>query len=139
MARILIVDDQKSPIVVASMLFPLNNLQGDAKSEQIAAGLDFKEDVDVWAQTVDKGLEAIHDGHWNIMCLDHDMGTKNGTVITQFLSQNPDHLPDEVYFISMNPVGKQRMINDLLHFYSLREEIRGEFGNVTKLYARNNA
>ena len=134
MSRILIIDDEKSPKVVGMMIYPLVGLEGDAKSEQIGNAMDFADDVDTWAKNVKDGLEAIIDGgHWNVMCLDHDMGARVGTEITSFLHQNPQYLPDEVYLISMNPVGKQNMFNDLRYHYAIRQDIRGEFGSVTRL------
>lgn len=134
MARILIIDDEKSPKVVATMLYPLDGLTGDAKSEQIGNCMDFADDVDVWARSVKDGLEALIDGgQWDTVCLDHDMGDRVGTEITQFLHLNPQYLPKEVYLISMNPVGKQNMFNDLRYHYTIREDIKGGFGNVIRL------
>jgi CheY-like chemotaxis protein len=65
------------------------------------------------ARTFEDGLQALeHEGPWDLLLLDHDLGQedgKDGTGIMNWLEQNTQFIPKEIKIVSSNPVGKARM------------------------------
>lgn len=64
------------------------------------------------AKTFEAGLEALKDGHWDVLYLDHDLGQpepKNGYRILCWLEENPEFLPRQIVLVTSNPVGRQKM------------------------------
>lgn len=63
------------------------------------------------------GIKELQFGApWDILLLDHDLGTYNvdgkelnGTHIMDFLEANPDLLPKKIVLVTSNPVGRKNM------------------------------
>jgi CheY-like chemotaxis protein len=94
--KVLLIDDQRTPVLIKS--------QYDIQVTSVAT--DYNE-----------GIRALkEDGPFDLLLLDHDLGSYNedgremtGTDIMQFLLENPIYLPIDIYVVSANPVGAQRM------------------------------
>jgi hypothetical protein len=73
--------------------------------------------ADVVARTFDEGIDALkHDYPFTTLYLDHDLASydedgkeKTGYDIMCFLEQNPEYLPEKIYCVSSNPVGRQKI------------------------------
>lgn len=65
------------------------------------------------ARTFEEGIECLKNKFWDILYLDHDLGTedhgKTGYDIMCFLEENPQYLPGTINIISLNGSGIQRM------------------------------
>jgi hypothetical protein len=77
--------------------------------------IDDKRDIDATrvCRTYYDGLAALkHEGPWDILYLDHDLGEKDGrdgTGIMNWLEANPQYMPKQIKVVSSNPVGAARM------------------------------
>lgn len=77
--------------------------------------------ANVLARTYQDGINALkYLGPWDELYLDHDLGaiesqfTDSGIELTgyhicEFLEANPEYRPKEVFIVSSNPSGRQRM------------------------------
>lgn len=64
------------------------------------------------ARTFEQGIEALKEGNWDILYLDHDLGQpepKNGYKIMCWLEEHPEFLPKKIILVTSNPVGRQKM------------------------------
>jgi len=69
--------------------------------------------ADVVARTYDAGVEALKDGFYDILYLDHDLGdpdpAKTGYGIICFIEANPQYKPGKIQLVTSNPVGRKNM------------------------------
>ena len=89
----------------------------DNKTRQRA----FKQKFIGWSVTiVEKAEEAISlltENRYDYLCLDHDLGEQEnvpsgpgtGYEVADWLSKNPDRMPDNVIIHSYNPAGRENM------------------------------
>ncbi len=65
------------------------------------------------ARTFSEGIQALQEGPWDLLLLDHDLGDPDprhtGYDVLCWLEQSPQFLPQEIQLITMNPVGRQKM------------------------------
>lgn len=65
------------------------------------------------ARTFESGLEALKEGGWDELYIDHDLGTtdpqKTGYDLMCWLEQNPSFVPKKIRCISANAVGAARI------------------------------
>lgn len=62
------------------------------------------------AKTYAEGLLALAETQWDVLYIDHDLGTdKTGYDILCWLEQNPQHVPKKIIVVSQNPSGRARM------------------------------
>jgi hypothetical protein len=65
------------------------------------------------ARTYDEGIQALKDGSWDILYLDHDLGDpdekKTGYGVMCFLEENEQFLPRKIVLVTSNPVGRKNM------------------------------
>jgi len=74
--------------------------------------------VDIIARNYWTGIECLKLKKWDVLLLDHDLnsfvfGTSKeytGYDIMLFLEEHPEHLPEEIIFVTSNPPGRARMI-----------------------------
>ena len=73
-------------------------------------------DVTRVARTFDEGIEALKEGGWDTLFLDHDLASydsegkeKTGYDVMCWLEANPEHLPKSIKIVSSNPVGRRNM------------------------------
>jgi len=76
------------------------------------------EDI-LYLQTVDEylisrsykeGIKRLEESRWDVLYLDHDLGEdKTGYDVMCWLEEHPEFLPGDIFFVSANPVGRQRM------------------------------
>lgn len=84
----------------------------------------------ILARTYHDGINALkHLGPWDELYLDHDLGavqpqfTDSGIELTgyhicEFLEEHPEYRPKQVFIVSSNPGGRQRMKVVLDKIYS---------------------
>lgn len=72
--------------------------------------------VDVTARTYEAGIEALRQGGWDILYLDHDLGCfdetgreYNGYDIVCWLEEHLEFLPGKIILVTANPVGRRKM------------------------------
>lgn len=65
------------------------------------------------ARTFPEGIQALREGSWDILYLDHDLGDPDpkhtGYDILCWLEANTECLPKEIILVTMNPVGREKM------------------------------
>lgn len=69
------------------------------------------------ARTYQEGIDALAEGHWDVLYLDHDLGDFSGVGgreltgydIACWLERNPQHLPDRIEIVTNNPAGRSRI------------------------------
>ncbi|MCX6745197.1 MAG: hypothetical protein NTX82_06785 [Candidatus Parcubacteria bacterium] len=64
------------------------------------------------ARTFEQGIEALKEGNWDVLYLDHDLGQpepKNGYQILCWLEEHLEFLPKQIVLVTSNPVGRQKM------------------------------
>lgn len=69
-------------------------------------------DVTDIAITGDLGIERLKEGNWDLVLLDHDLGSatdKTGYDVMCFLEENSQYLPKEIFLVTANPVGRHNM------------------------------
>lgn len=75
------------------------------------------------AKTYDSGIQALIQGNWDLVLLDHDLADfkdgveRTGYSIMCFLEENPQYLPKQIRIVSDNPVGRQRMQSIIYKLY----------------------
>ena len=76
------------------------------------------------ARTYNEGIEALKDGPWDLLLLDHDLGCydsvgreKTGYDIICFLEENLQYLPERIELVTMNPVGRLKMNAAIVNLY----------------------
>lgn len=72
--------------------------------------------VDKLVRTAQEGINDLKANKIDVLFLDHDLQSFDsegneitGTSIMLFLKENPEYLPNRIIFITMNPIGLQRM------------------------------
>lgn len=75
------------------------------------------------ARRFDDGIEALKEGGWTHLLLDHDLASfywedgelreKTGYDITKFLEEFPEFRPKKVTLVTASPVGRQNMARAL--------------------------
>lgn len=79
------------------------------------------------ARNFHDGLAALQEDSWDLLLLDHDLGHfENGREFTGYdvllwLKENPQHLPKRIQVVSLNPVGRNRMV-DFIKRHLLTDE-----------------
>ena len=66
------------------------------------------------ARNYEDGVQALQEGGWDLLLLDHDLGDprqpeKTGYDIMVFLEENQELLPGKIACVSSNPVGRARI------------------------------
>ena len=76
--------------------------------------------ADRYALTYDEGIEALKEGGWVTLLLDHDLGDmqrpeRTGMDILNWLEQNPEFLPEQIIIISRSPrkLDMRKLVNKL--------------------------
>lgn len=77
-------------------------------------------DLDI-VETSKEAIKKLQDNDYDVLFLDHDLGGKimtpsgenTGYEVAQWLSNNPDRMPKQIYLHTLNPVGQQNMKNVL--------------------------
>lgn len=68
-------------------------------------------------RTYDEAIEALKEGNWDLVYLDHDLGDyqdgteRTGYTLMNFLESNQQYLPKNITFVTANPVGRQQMMS----------------------------
>lgn len=78
-------------------------------------------EADKVARTFAEGIEALENGPWDVLYLDHDLGEKDGndgTGIMNWLEEFPEYKPGRIEIVSSNPVGRERMQKIINKIYS---------------------
>ena len=69
--------------------------------------------ADVVARTFDAGIDALKNGPYDVLYLDHDLGdedpAKTGYGIMCFIEANPQYKPNSIVLVTSNPVGRKNM------------------------------
>lgn len=77
------------------------------------------------ARTFDDGIAALQGEKWDKVYLDHDLAdpdpAKTGYDILNWLEANPEHLPVEIFLVTQNPVGRQKMVLLIERLYAGKE------------------
>ena len=77
------------------------------------------------ARTFDDGIVALKEQKWDILYLDHDLGdsdpAKTGYDILNWLEANPEYLPVEIFLVTQNPVGREKMLKLIDRLYAGKE------------------
>lgn len=79
--------------------------------------IDDQRDIkaDKVARTFTDGINALKSDKWDVLYLDHDLGSfvdgveKTGYDIMVFLEENTEYLPGRIEIVSSNPVGRRNM------------------------------
>lgn len=80
-------------------------------------------------RTFEEGLEAIKEGGWGILYLDHDLGDaqdRSGYDIIRYIEENQELRPDVVIIVSSNPVGVkniQAALKSMNYFSHMRGNV----------------
>jgi hypothetical protein len=60
-----------------------------------------------------EGLQALQEGGWDLLLLDHDLGDPDprhtGYDLLSWLERNPQFLPKRIELVTANPVGREKM------------------------------
>jgi len=97
--RVLLIDDLRELDYVVGMYL----------------GKDADDLIGVVERTYSGGIEALKNGPWDVVFLDHDLASfedgkeKTGYDVVCFLEENPEFLPKRVIIVSSNPVGRRKM------------------------------
>ena len=111
--NILFLDDMEERISMFSNLFLENrSLFGEA-------GFDLR-----GVATADAALQALTEKHWDVVCLDHDLGGQvfvesgkgTGYEVAQYIGQQHEYNDQTIFIHSWNPDGAKKMCNELLNF-----------------------
>jgi hypothetical protein len=70
-----------------------------------------------YARTPDEGVRLLRTEHWDLVCLDHDLGIerRTGRVLdiwpcVEFIEENPERFTEtNFYIVTSNPWGAERM------------------------------
>lgn len=79
------------------------------------------------ARTYDEGIQALYDGPYDLLLLDHDLGDfKNGKErtgynIACYLEEHPELLPNKTIVVSSNPVGKKKIEQVMEKLYAQKD------------------
>lgn len=122
MAKYLLIDDEKTPGVVAGLIMPGDLLSDQTDWEALhAKRLTWQRNI-TWAKSGEEAITAVKKGGWDTILLDHDLGGEiSGSDISSYLKNNPAKLAKEVYLISFNSWGRKKMFNDLKKFYGFQD------------------
>lgn len=83
---------------------------------------DFGCDGDT-AKTYIAGIQALQAKHYDGLWLDHDLGEdKTGYDVLCWLEEHPEFLPGEIFLVTANPVGAQRMKVVIDKLYAKKDE-----------------
>lgn len=95
--KILLIDDVRQPYWIRNPDCP------DSTAYRV-------EDVTI-RRDGESGLEAlVHEGPWDVLLLDHDLGYgKSGSDIIKFLNEYTHLIPAKVYLVTANPVAGHEM------------------------------
>jgi len=87
--------------------------------------------ADKTARTFLDGINALKEGSWDLLLLDHDLGDPDprhtGYDILCWLEENPQLLPGEIQLVTMNVVGREKMTIVIKRLY---ENVSLLFGQV---------
>lgn len=78
-------------------------------------------------RTFNEGIKALTEEKWDALFLDHDLACfdtgkeQTGYDILCWLEIHPEYLPKEIQIVSMNPVGKQKMLQLIDRLYPNRK------------------
>jgi hypothetical protein len=65
------------------------------------------------ARTFLEGIQALQEGPWDLLLLDHDLGDPNpkhtGYDILSWLEQRPEFLPGKIELVTWNAPGREKM------------------------------
>lgn len=96
--RILLIDDIRE---FGLQVIPPKLLIGEPAHELVVA------------RTFEEGIAKLKEGSWDILYLDHDLGTeeygKDGYGVMKFIEEFPQYLPKDICFVTSNPVGRKNM------------------------------
>lgn len=77
------------------------------------------------ARTFDDGIFALKEQRWDVLYLDHDLAdpnpAKTGYDVLNWLEANPEHLPVEIFLVTQNPVGREKMLKLIDRLYAGKE------------------
>lgn len=108
--KVLLIDDQRTPVLIKS--------QYDIQVTSLAS--DYHE-----------GIRLLKEGGpFDLLLLDHDLSSwtedgsreLTGTDIMQFLIDNPQFLPKDIFLVTANPVGRMRMQEMIKEAYARRNQ-----------------
>jgi CheY-like chemotaxis protein len=107
--RILLIDDLRDLRILAPRYI------GDASYEGRTA------------RNYNDGIRALHDGPWDLLLLDHDLGDyengveRTGYDIACYIEEHPELLPAKTIVVSSNPVGRQKINQVVEKLYAQKD------------------
>ena len=111
--NVLFLDDMEERTCVFSTMFTENRHRfGEA-------GFDLR-----CVANADAALQALGEKHWDVVCLDHDLGGKvfvesgkgTGFEVAEWIGKQPEYNDQTVFVHSWNPDGAKKMCERLLNF-----------------------
>ena len=115
----LVIDDDKTLNVVAGLIMPGPELfSGEPESVKLHTEHKTWVANSFLAKDVPSGINEIKYHAWDKIYLDYDIVQHKGSMVTDFLKENRNRIPNHLYLITLNPYGRLTMLNAMQPFYN---------------------